>query len=243
MLPESRIATGDPADREDAMETTAMHIANGIVSGPVSALFAVLAVAALAFCVVRARADLDERLAPMAGLVAAFIFAVQMLNFQVLPGVSGHLLGGALAVILVGPWVGALCVSTVLIVQCLLFADGGLTALGLNITNMALLGTAAGYLLVAGLLRVLPKTSSGLAATAVIASVVSVTVASQGFVLQYALGGTTSLSLPAISATLAGVHILIGLGEGLIAATTVATVAKVRPDLVYALRRFRVAVA
>lgn len=221
------------------METTAMHIANGIVSGPVSALFAIFAAVALAFCVFKARADLDERLAPMAGLVAAFIFAVQMLNFQVLPGVSGHLLGGTLAVILVGPWVGALCVSTVLIVQCLLFADGGLTAIGLNITNMALIGTAAGYLLVAGLLRVLPKTPAGLAATALIASIISVTVASQGFVLEYALGGTTALSLPTISVTMAGVHILIGIGEGLIAATTVATVAKVRPDLVYALRRFR----
>ncbi|WP_127507252.1 energy-coupling factor ABC transporter permease [Actinoplanes solisilvae] len=221
------------------METTAMHIANGIVDGPVSAVFAVLAVVALAICVRKARNDLDERLAPMAGLVAAFIFAVQMLNFQVLPGVSGHLLGGTLAVILVGPWVGALCVSTVLIVQCLLFADGGLTALGLNITNMALLGTAAGYLLVVALLRFLPKTPTGLGTTALIASIVSVVVASQGFVLEYALGGTTDLSLPVISGTMAGVHILIGIGEGLIAATTVVTVAKVRPDLVYALRRFR----
>jgi cobalt/nickel transport system permease protein len=221
------------------METQAMHIANGIVDGPVSAIFAVFAVAALAVCVRMARADLDDRLAPMAGLVAAFIFAVQMLNFQVLPGVSGHLLGGTLAVILVGPWVGALCVATVLIVQCLLFADGGLTALGLNITNMALLGTAAGYLLVVALLRVLPRSPGGLAATALIASIVSVVIASQGFVLEYALGGTTALSLPTISATLAGVHLLIGVGEGLIAATTVATVARVRPDLVYALRRFR----
>jgi len=221
------------------MEPQAMHIANGIVNGPVSAMFAVFAVAALAVCVRKGRDDLDERLAPMAGLVAAFIFAVQMLNFQVLPGVSGHLLGGTLAVILVGPWVGALCVSTVLIVQCLLFADGGLTALGLNITNMALIGTAAGYLLVAGLLRLLPKTPAGLGATALIGSIVSVVVASQGFVLEYALGGTTHLSLPTISATMAGVHVLIGLGEGLIAATTVATVARVRPDLVYALRRFR----
>jgi cobalt/nickel transport system permease protein len=124
-------------------------------------------------------------------------------------------------------------------VQCLLFADGGLTALGLNVTNMALIGTAAGYLLVAGLLRVLPKNPAGLSATALIASIVSVTVASQGFVLEYALGGTTPVSLPAISATMAGVHLLIGIGEGLIAATTVATVARVRPDLVYALRRFR----
>ncbi|WIM98828.1 energy-coupling factor ABC transporter permease [Actinoplanes oblitus] len=221
------------------MDPQAMHIANGIVNGPVSALFVVFAVAALAVCVVKARADLDDRLAPMAGLVAAFIFAVQMLNFQVLPGVSGHLLGGTLAVILVGPWVGALCIATVLMVQCLLFADGGLTAIGLNITNMAILGTAAGYLLVVALVKVLPKTPGGLGTTALIASIVSVTVASQGFVLEYALGGTTELSLVGISLTMAGVHVLIGIGEGVIAATTVTTVARVRPDLVYALRKFR----
>src|ERR1044071_5788884 len=139
------------------MDTQAMHIANGIIDGPVSAVFAVVAVLGLALCVRKARADLDDRLAPMAGLVAAFIFAVQMLNFQVLPGVSGHVLGGALAAMLVRPWAGALCVATGLIVQCLLFADGGLTALGLNITNMAILGTAAAYLLIAALLKVLPK--------------------------------------------------------------------------------------
>ncbi|MEV0902824.1 energy-coupling factor ABC transporter permease [Actinoplanes sp. NPDC049802] len=221
------------------MDTQAMHIANGIVNGPVSAIFIVVAAVGLAFCVRRAKIDLDDRLAPMAGLVAAFIFAVQMLNFQVLPGVSGHLLGGTLAVILVGPYVGALCVSTVLIVQCLLFADGGLTALGLNITNMALLGAAAAYLLVAGLLRVLPKNPAGLGATALIASIAGVVIASMGFVVQYALGGTTELSLGAIAATMAGVHTLIGIGEGLIAAVTVVTVARVRPDLVYALRHFR----
>jgi len=221
------------------MDVQAMHIANGIVNGTVSAVFAAFAALALAFCVWRARADLDDRLAPMAGLVAAFIFAVQMLSFQVLPGVSGHLLGGTLAVVLVGPWVGALCVSTVLIIQCLLFADGGLTALGLNITNMAILGTAAGYLLVAGLLRVLPRTPSGLGTTALIASVIGVVAASQGFVFEYWLGGTTQLSLPWVAGAMAGTHALIGIGEGLIAATTVATVARVRPDLVYALRRFR----
>jgi cobalt/nickel transport system permease protein len=218
---------------------TAMHIANGIVNGPVSAAFGAVAVVALAICIGRARNDLNDRLAPMAGLVAAFIFAAQMLNFPVTFGVSGHLLGGALAAMLVGPWVGALCVATVLIVQCLLFADGGLTALGLNITNMAVLGTAAGYLVIVLLLKVLPKTATGVAVTAFIASVVSVVVASQGFVLQYALGGTTELSTPAIATTLLGTHLLIGIGEGAIAATTVATVAKVRPDLVYALRRRR----
>jgi len=222
-----------------AMNVVAMHIANGIVDARTSAAFAVVSLVALGFCVLRGRADLDDRLAPMAGLVAAFIFAVQMLNFQVLPGVSGHLLGGALAATLVGPWVGALCVATVLIVQCLLFADGGLTALGLNVFNMAVLGTAAGYLVVAGLLRLLPRTPGGVAATAFVASVAGVVVASQGFVIEYAMGGTTQLSLGTIAATMAGVHTLIGIGEGLIAATTVATVARVRPDLVYALRRFR----
>jgi len=220
------------------MQPIALHISNGIVNGPVSAAFGALAVVALAICVARARTDLDDRLAPMAGLVAAFIFAAQLLNFPVVTGVSGHLLGGVLAAMLVGPWVGALCVSTVLVVQAL-FADGGVTALGLNITNMALIGTAAGYLLIALLLRVLPKNPTGLAITAFVASVVSVTVAAMGFVLEYALGGTTEISIGTVAAAMGGVHVLIGIGEGLIAATTVVTVAKVRPDLVYALRRFR----
>jgi cobalt/nickel transport system permease protein len=223
------------------MSQIAMHISNGIINGPVSAAFGAVAIVGLAIALARGRADLDERLAPMAGLVAAFIFAVQMLNFPVLPGVSGHLLGGALAAMLVGPWVGALCVSTVLVVQALVLADGGVTALGLNISNMALLGTAAGYLLIIALLQVLPKTPTALAATAFVASVVSVTVASQGFVIEYLLGGTAQFQggIGGLALAMAGPHLLIGIGEGLIAATTVATVAKVRPDLVYALRRFR----
>ncbi|MGH8883503.1 MAG: energy-coupling factor ABC transporter permease, partial [Stackebrandtia sp.] len=138
------------------MEPVAMHIANGIINGPTAAAFAVLAVVAVTLCVIKARRDLDERLVPMAGLTAAFIFAVQMLNFNVLPGVSGHLLGGALAAALVGPWVGALCVAIVLIVQCLVFGDGGLSALGLNIVNMALIGAFVTYGVLALALKVLP---------------------------------------------------------------------------------------
>jgi len=223
------------------MDTLAMHIANGIISGPVAAAFGALATVALVVCVLRARQDLDDRLAPMAGLVAAFIFAVQMLNFPVLPGVSGHLLGGALAAILVGPWVGALCVAVVLVVQALVFADGGLTALGLNVTNLALLGTATGYLLVALLLRVLPRTRAGLGVTAFVASVVSVAVAAQAFVLEFWLGGQVALrmGLAEVSGLMAGTHLLIGVGEGLVTAATVLAVAKVRPDLVYALRGLR----
>lgn len=225
------------------MDTLAMHISNGIINGPVAAVFAAFALAALALCVVRGRQDLDERLAPMAGLVAAFIFAVQMLNFPIFTGaVSGHLLGGALATMLVGPWVGTLCVAVVLIVQALVFGDGGVAMLGLNITNMAVIGTAVAYPLVALLLRLLPRTVSGLAATAVVASVVSVLAAAMGFVVQYWLGGTTDLGsgLVGLAGTMAGVHLLIGVGEGLITATTVVTVAKVRPDLVYALRGRRI---
>ncbi len=145
------------------METLAMHISNGIINGPVAAVFAVVALAAMAYCVMRGRQDLDDRLAPMAGLVAAFIFAVQMLNFPIFTaGVSGHLLGGALAAMLVGPWVGALCVAVVLVVQALVFGDGGVAMLGLNITNMAVIGIAVAYLLIALLLRVLPRTPTGL---------------------------------------------------------------------------------
>jgi cobalt/nickel transport system permease protein len=221
------------------MDSQALHIANGIVDGPTSAIFAALAVAALAVCVLLAGRDLDERLAPLAGLVAAFIFAAQMLNFPVLPGVSGHLIGGALAALLVGPWAGALCVTVVLLVQALLFSDGGVTALGLNVTNMALIGTAAAYAVIALLLRLRVP----LATTAVAASVVSVTAASIGFVVQYALGGGGGLAVGTVAAAMAGPHVLIGLGEGLITAATVTAVAKARPDLVYALRRTRAAAA
>ncbi|MFC5005648.1 energy-coupling factor ABC transporter permease [Dactylosporangium cerinum] len=223
------------------MPAVAMHISNGIIDNQIALLFAAIALAGLGLCFVQGRRELDDRLVPMAGLVAAFIFAVQMLNFQVLPGVSGHLLGGTLAAILVGPYLGAICVSIVLVVQALIFSDGGVTALGLNITNMALLGTAAGYLLVATLLRVLPRRTWTLTVAAVIASVVSVTVASQGFVLQYYLGGAVDVgrSLGAISAAMAGTHLLIGLGEGVITALTVTYVAKVRPDLVYAVRNLK----
>src|SRR3954468_10707870 len=125
--------------------TVAMHMSDGLVNAPTSLAFGLLAALVLAVAVSRARADLDDRTAPMAGLVTAFVFAVQMINFPILPGASGHLLGGALVAILVGPWVGSLCIAIVLIVQSILFADGGLTALGLNVTNMALVGTFTGF--------------------------------------------------------------------------------------------------
>ncbi|GAB7048081.1 energy-coupling factor ABC transporter permease [Catenuloplanes indicus] len=221
------------------MDIEALHISNGVLNGPVSVAYAVLAAVAIAVCLMNGRRDLEDRLVPMAGLVAAFIFAVQMLNFPVLPGVSGHLLGGALAAILVGPWVGALCVTIVIAAQALFFADGGITALGPNITNMGLVSTAVAFGVTVLLLRMLPRTPTGLSISVFVASVVSVVAASQSFVLQYALGGSTELTgvgLTGVAAAMAGTHVLIGVGEGLISAATVATVARVRPDLVYALR-------
>ena len=219
------------------METqiVAMHMSDGIVNAPTSLLFGVIALAGLALCTVRARRDLDDRTAPLAGLVAAFVFAVQMLNFPILPGVSGHLLGGALVAILVGPWVGALCVSVVLLVQGLLFADGGLSALGTNITNMALLGTFVGFGVAVALRPLARRGRAGLVATAFVAAFVNTVVASLGFVLEYAIGGQ-GLAFGTVLGLMVGLHALIGIGEGIITALTVGAVASVRPDLVYLLR-------
>lgn len=213
-----------------------MHMSDGLINAPTSLVFGAVAVLGMAAALVGARRDLDDRTAPMAGLVAAFVFATQMLNFPILPGVSGHLLGGALAAILVGPWVGALCVGIVLVVQALMFADGGLSALGANITNMAIIGTVAGYL-VAVLLRPLAtRNKAGLAVTAFLAAFVNTVLASLGFVLQFAIGGDAAFSLGGVTATVVGLHCLIGIGEGVITALTVTAVASARPDLVHLLR-------
>lgn len=221
----------------------AMHMSDGIVSAPTSVVFGVIAVAAVAVSAAKARDELDERTVPLAGLVAAFVFAVQMVNFPILPGVSGHLLGGALAAILVGPYAGALCVSIVLVVQALLFADGGVTALGTNITNMAVIGVAAGYgtavLLYAVARRRIDVPVPGLGAIAFVAALVGTVCAAMGFVLEYAVGGAASTSVGAVAGYMFGTHALIGVGEGVITAVTVMAVARSRPDLVYPLRRAR----
>ncbi|MGM1060561.1 energy-coupling factor ABC transporter permease [Saccharothrix sp. Mg75] len=220
-------------------EPVAMHMSDGLLNAPTSLLFVAVAAAGVAVALAKARGDLDDRTAPMAGLVAAFVFATQMLNFPVLPGVSGHLLGGALAAILVGPWVGALCVTIVLVVQSLFFADGGVTALGANITNMALIGTAVGYLTAVALRGLARRGRGGLAAVAFVSALVNTVLASAGFVLEYAIGGQGGVALGTVAVAVLGVHVLIGVGEGLITAVTVTAVAAVRPDLVHLLRGAR----
>ena len=222
------------------METglVAMHMSDGIVDAPTALLFAAVAVVGLGVCAAKARGDLDDRTAPLAGLVAAFVFAVQMLNFPILPGVSGHLLGGALVAILVGPWVGALCVAIVLVLQSLLFADGGLSALGTNVTNMALLGTFVGFGVATAMRPIARRGRAGLLVTAFVAAWVNTVVASLGFVLEYAMGGQ-GLAPGTVLGLMLGLHALIGIGEGIITALTVGAVAAVRPDLVHLLRGAR----
>ncbi|MEU8957600.1 energy-coupling factor ABC transporter permease [Streptomyces sp. NPDC048518] len=213
-----------------------MHVPDGFINVPVSAAAGVVAAGAVAVSLKGARRELDERTAPLAGLVAAFIFAVQMLNFPVAAGTSGHLLGGALAAILVGPFTGVLCVSVVLLMQGVLFADGGLTALGVNISDMAIVTTVVAYLVFRGLVKVLPRKRRSITVASFVAALLSVPAAAVAFTVIYALGGTTDVSLGKVATAMVGVHVLIGIGEAAITALTVGAVIAVRPDLVYGAR-------
>lgn len=214
-----------------------MHIPDGFIDAPTSLAFGVVAAAGIAVCLRKGSAELDERAAPLAGLTAAFVFAAQMVNFPVAAGTSGHLLGGVLAAVLVGPWIGATCIAVVLLMQGLFFADGGLTAIGLNVTNMALIGGLLGYLLFRAILRVMPQRSSSVPWAAAIAAALSVPMAAAGFVLQFAVGSNIdNLSMSAVLTAMLGVHALIGLGEAAITFLTVGLVMRSRPDLVHGAR-------
>ena len=209
-----------------------MHIPDGFVNADTSLAAAGVAAGGLAIASRKAAAVMEDKQVPLAGLVAAFIFSVQMLNFPVAGGTSGHLLGGVLAAVLVGPWAGALCVAVVLLVQAL-FADGGFTALGLNILNMALVTSFGGYALFSILEKVMPATKGAIAAIAGVVAAISVPLSAFFFTLEYAIGGTGNASTVTVATAMVGVHILIGIGEGLITAATVGAVLNVRPDLVY----------
>ncbi|MFB6562301.1 MULTISPECIES: energy-coupling factor ABC transporter permease [unclassified Streptomyces] len=213
-----------------------MHVPDGFINAPVSVAAGVVAAAAVAVSLRGARRELDERTAPLAGLVAAFIFAVQMLNFPVAAGTSGHLLGGALAAILVGPYTGVLCVSVVLLMQGILFADGGLTALGVNVTVMGVVTVVVAYAIFRGLLGLLPPTRRSVTAAAFTGALLSVPAAAAAFTLVYAVGGTTDVPIGKVLTAMVGVHVLIGIGEAAITAATVGAVIAVRPDLVHGAR-------
>ncbi len=212
-----------------------MHIPDGFIDAGTSLGAGVVAAGGVAVALRRSANTLTERQAPLAGLVAAYVFAVQMINFPVAAGTSGHLFGGVLAAVLVGPWVGALCVTVVLLVQAL-FADGGLTALGLNIINIALIPAFAGYAIFAGIRRFLPRTRSSVVTASGVAAFASVVLAAAAFVVQYAIGGAGAVALPTVAGAMLSVHALIGIGEAIITALTVGAVLSTRPDLVYGAR-------
>ena len=209
-----------------------MHIPDGFIDAPTSLVFGVVAAAGVAVAIRTARRSLDERAAPLAGLTAVFVFAAQMINFPVAAGTSGHLLGGALVAVLVGPAAGALALTVVLVLQAFLFADGGLSAIGLNVANIALLVTAAAWVVFVALRAILPKTRASVTVAAAVAAFVSVPVSSMGFVLQYAIGGTGTINLGTVLWSVLAVHVLIGIGEAVITGLVVASVMASRSDLV-----------
>jgi cobalamin biosynthesis protein CbiM len=210
-----------------------MHIPDGFIDPQTSAIFAGISAVGIAAALKGARTQLDEKTAPLAGLTAVFIFAVQMLNFPVAAGTSGHLLGAVLAAVLVGPWAATLALTIVLLMQAFLFADGGLTALGLSVFNMSILAVWAGYGIFLLVRKILPKNKASVSAAAFVGALLSVPIAAAGFTLQYALGATATISTSTVLSAMVGTHVLIGIGEAIITGLTVSAVLASRSDLVY----------
>jgi cobalamin biosynthesis protein CbiM len=213
-----------------------MHIPDGFIDIPTSAGAALLTIAGLGVTLKAAKEKLDERSAPLIGLVAVFIFAVQMLNFPVAAGTSGHLIGGALAVVLVGPYAATLALTVVLLIQALLCADGGLTALGLSIFNMGFVGVWVSYgifVLIYKLLARFGSSKTSVVIAGAIAAFISVPAAASAFVFQYWIGGVATYSTTTVLGAMVGTHILIGIGEAVITFLTISAVISTRKDLVY----------
>lgn len=210
-----------------------MHIPDGFLDPKTWGALSVASAGTTGYALYRMREKMDEKVVPMLGITAAFIFAAQMLNFPVASGTSGHFLGALLACVLLGAWPGFLVMVVVLLVQCFFFADGGLTALGANIFNMGVVGGLLSYYLLVmskkPLSRFLGEKTALLASTAVF-SWLSVTLASGACAVELAVSGTVPLAtvLPAML----GVHAIIGAGEAIITTVVVAVVLQSRPDLV-----------
>ncbi|HEY9881432.1 MAG TPA: energy-coupling factor ABC transporter permease [Leptolyngbyaceae cyanobacterium] len=209
-----------------------MHIPDGFLSLPVSLVGWGIAIAFIGISLQRVQAEYQDRTVPLMGVCAAFIFATQMINFPIPGGTSGHLMGGTLAGVLLGPWAGSLVMAVVFIVQAALFQDGGLTVLGANITNMGLVGTFLGYYLYKVLRHAFGyNTWRGTATAIAISAWASVVIASVLVAFQLALSGTVPLNV-AFSAMLFW-HVMIGIGEALISVLAIGYVWRTRADLLY----------
>lgn len=209
-----------------------MHVPDHMLTDPTSVATGAVACATLAYAAYRSRADLDRRTVALTAATGALVFALQMVSYPVAAGTSGHLMGGALAAALVGPWLGMISVTLVLVVQAVLFADGGLTALGTNTLLMAVVGTGAGWLVT----RAVQRRRAGSAAEAWsaplaggVGALVSVPVSALAFVGLFLAGGATPVPGAELATGMLGVHALIGLGEGLVTALVVAVVVAVAP--------------
>ena len=205
-----------------------MHIPDGFIDGKTAATTALLSAAGVGLALRQVRQRLPARRVPLLGLAAAFLFAAQMVNFPVAGGTSGHLMGGVLVAALLGPSAAIVVLTTVLIVQCFLFADGGVLALGANIFNMALVGAAGGYAIYRTVCRCVPGTR-GQVAGAAFAGWCSTVLASVTCAGQLAWSGTVTWT--AAFTGMASVHMLIGIGEGLISALALLAIRRVRPEL------------
>jgi cobalt/nickel transport system permease protein len=203
-----------------------MHIPDGFLSPPVFISSWAISLSVLSYAQKKTRQYLKDKMVPLMGVMAAFIFAAQMLNFPVLGGTSGHLLGGVLAAITLGPYAGAIVLSLVLFVQCLIFQDGGLSALGANIFNMGIVGTIFSYYLYILLRRFIPRLVA-----IFLSSWFSVVIASFFCALELGLSGTSPFKV-ALTAMLF-VHFFIGIGEAIITVLVLSFIFKVRPDLIY----------
>jgi len=190
-----------------------MHIPDGFLNGATMAVTAAASTGGLGIALKAAGKKLGERQVPLMGMTAAFIFAAQMLNFPVLAGTSGHLIGAALAAILLGPWASIVIMSLVLSIQCFIFQDGGLLSLGANLFNMAVLAGPAAYIIYRTLGRILGDGSRARMISGFVAAWFSVVLAAVACSMELAASGTAPLRtvLPAM----AGIYALIGVGEGL----------------------------
>ncbi len=209
-----------------------MHAPDGFLNAGTAAATAVISAGAIGLALRQSRRDLPDRQTPLAGLTAAFVFAAQMVNFPVAAGTSGHLLGGLLAAVLLGPATGCLVVSVVVLLQALVFADGGLTAIGYNVLNMAVVTTFGGYALFLAFRRLLPRSASGVVMAGGLAGGLSVVLGAMTFSLEWLFGATAPVPFDTVFGSMVGIHALIGVGEGMITAATLSAVLAVRPDLV-----------
>jgi cobalt/nickel transport system permease protein len=207
-----------------------MHVPDGFVDLPTALAAGAISLGVVGLSVRKATRGLSERTVPLLGVTAAFVFAAQMLNFPIAGGTSGHFLGAVFVAVLLGPYAAVIVLTAVLAVQALVMADGGITALGVNVLNMAIIGGVLGYLAFLGLKRLLPKSATGYFFAVAIASWLSMVLAAVACAFELALSGTVPLSvaLPAMTS----VHMVIGIGEALITSTVVAAVLATRPDLV-----------